>query len=129
MLLSALIFSRMRAISHGLSPCITDQWSANYPSYVSNLTEIERGIESCGHPWSLGGPIGPGDPGGPGGPRGPRCPGVLGALGVPVLGPPFLPCFSLSGYLFFVKYRAICLMQLFINQVVTSWILKLTLSF
>ena len=34
-LLSTMNFSRMRAISHCLSPCITDQWNANFPSYVS----------------------------------------------------------------------------------------------
>ena len=36
---------------------------------------------------------------------------------------------SLSGCLYFVRYWAICALQLFVNQVVTSWILKLTLSF
>ena len=35
LLLSTMNFSRMRTISHCLSPCITDQWNANYPSYVS----------------------------------------------------------------------------------------------
>ena len=30
---------------------------------------------------------------------------------------------------YFVRYRAICVLQLFVNQVATSWILKLTLSF
>ena len=34
-LLSKMNFSRMRAISHCLSPCITGQWNANYPSYLS----------------------------------------------------------------------------------------------
>ena len=34
-LLSTVNFSRMRAISYCLSPCITDQWDTNYPSYVS----------------------------------------------------------------------------------------------
>ena len=34
---------------------------------------------------------------------------------------------SLSGY--FLRYWAICVLQLFVNEVVTSWILKLTLSF
>ena len=32
---------------------------------------------------------------------------------------------SSSGCLYFVKYWAICVLQLFVNQVVTSWILKL----
>ena len=32
---------------------------------------------------------------------------------------------SLSGWLHFVRYWATCLMQLFFNQVATSWILKL----
>ena len=36
---------------------------------------------------------------------------------------------SLSGCLYFLRYWAICVLQLFVNQVVTSWILKLTLSF
>ena len=36
---------------------------------------------------------------------------------------------SLPGCLYFVRYWAICVLQLFVNQVVTSWILKLTLSF
>ena len=31
--------------------------------------------------------------------------------------------------LYFLRYWAICVLQLFVNQVVTSWILKLTLSF
>ena len=31
---------------------------------------------------------------------------------------------SLSGCSYFVRYWAICLLQLFVNQVVTSWILK-----
>ena len=35
---------------------------------------------------------------------------------------------SLPGLLYFVKYTATCVLQLF-NWVVTSWILKLTLSF
>ena len=34
-LLSTMNLSRMRAISHCQSPCIADQWNANYPSYVS----------------------------------------------------------------------------------------------
>ena len=33
---------------------------------------------------------------------------------------------SLPGCLYFMRYWAICLLQLFVNQVVTSWILKLT---
>ena len=36
---------------------------------------------------------------------------------------------SLSGCLYFVRYSAICLLKLLLNQVVTSWILKLPLSF
>ena len=36
---------------------------------------------------------------------------------------------SLSGCFFFVRYWTICLLQLFVNQAVTSWISKLTLSF
>ena len=36
---------------------------------------------------------------------------------------------SLSGYLYFVRHLAICVLQLFVIQVVTSWILKLTVSF
>ena len=32
---------------------------------------------------------------------------------------------SLSGWLYFARYWATCLMQLFVNQVATSWILKL----
>ena len=36
---------------------------------------------------------------------------------------------SLSGYLDFARYWVICVLKLFVNQVVTSWILKLTLSF
>ena len=35
----------------------------------------------------------------------------------------------LLGCHYFVRYWAICVLQLFVNQVVTSWILKLTLSF
>ena len=34
-LLWTMKVSRIRAISHCLSPCITDQWNANYPSCVS----------------------------------------------------------------------------------------------
>ena len=34
-LVSTMKFSRMRAISNCLSPCITDQWNVNYPSWVS----------------------------------------------------------------------------------------------
>ena len=36
---------------------------------------------------------------------------------------------SLAGCLYFLRYWAICTLQLFVNQIVTSWILKLTLSF
>ena len=36
---------------------------------------------------------------------------------------------SLPACLYFLRYWAICVLQLFDNQVVTSWILKLTLSF
>ena len=36
---------------------------------------------------------------------------------------------SLPGCLYFLKYWAIYVLQLFVNQVVRSWILKLTLSF
>ena len=36
---------------------------------------------------------------------------------------------SVSGYLYFVRYWAICVLQLFVNQVMTSQLLKLTLSF
>ena len=36
---------------------------------------------------------------------------------------------SLSGYLHFVRYWAICVLQLFVNQVALSWILELTLHF
>ena len=36
---------------------------------------------------------------------------------------------SLPGCLYFVRYWTICVLQLFANQVVTSWILKLNLSF
>ena len=36
---------------------------------------------------------------------------------------------SLPGCLYFLRYWARCLLQLFVNQVVTSLILKLTLSF
>ena len=36
---------------------------------------------------------------------------------------------SLPGCLYFLRYWEICVLQLFVNQVVTSWILKLTLSF
>ena len=36
---------------------------------------------------------------------------------------------SLSGCLYFVRYWTIYELHLFVNQVVTSWILKLTLSF
>ena len=35
----------------------------------------------------------------------------------------------LSGYLYFMRYWAIYVLQLFINQVVKSWILNLTLNF
>ena len=36
---------------------------------------------------------------------------------------------SLSGCLYFLRYCAICVLQLFVTQSLTSWILKLTLSF
>ena len=36
---------------------------------------------------------------------------------------------SLPGCLYFLRYWAICVLQLFVNQVMTSWILKLTWSF
>ena len=36
---------------------------------------------------------------------------------------------SLSGCFYFLRYLAICVLQLFVIQVVLSWILKLTLSF
>ena len=36
---------------------------------------------------------------------------------------------SLHGCLYFVRYWTICVLQLFISQVVTTWILKLTLHF
>ena len=36
---------------------------------------------------------------------------------------------SLPGWFYFVRYWAICVLQLFVNQVVASWILKLTLSY
>ena len=39
------------------------------------------------------------------------------------------PNYFLSGCLYFVRYWTICVLQLLVNQVVTSWILKLTLSF
>ena len=35
----------------------------------------------------------------------------------------------MSGCLYFVRYWAICVLQLFVNQVVKSWILKLSLYF
>ena len=35
----------------------------------------------------------------------------------------------LSGYLYFMRYWAIYVLQLFVNQVVKSWILNLTLNF
>ena len=35
---------------------------------------------------------------------------------------------SLSGCLYFLRYWAICALEFFVNQVVTSKILKLTLS-
>ena len=37
--------------------------------------------------------------------------------------------FSLPVSLYFLRYWATCALQLFVNQVVTSWILKLTLFF
>ena len=36
---------------------------------------------------------------------------------------------SLPDYLYFLRYCAICVLKLFVNQVVMSSILKLTLSF
>ena len=36
---------------------------------------------------------------------------------------------SLLGCLYFLKYWAICVLQFFVNQVMTSWILKLSLPF
>ena len=36
---------------------------------------------------------------------------------------------SSSSCFYFVRYWAICVLQLFVNQVVTSWLLKLTFSF
>ena len=36
---------------------------------------------------------------------------------------------SLSDYLYWMRHRAICVLQLFVNQALTSYILKLTLSF
>ena len=36
---------------------------------------------------------------------------------------------SLPGCLYFLRYWAICVLHLFVDQVETSWILKLTLSF
>ena len=36
---------------------------------------------------------------------------------------------SLSGCFYFVRYWAICVLQLFVSQVVTPWILKLTLIY
>ena len=35
---------------------------------------------------------------------------------------------SLPDCLYFLRYWAICVLQLFVNQVVMSWILKLTFS-
>ena len=35
----------------------------------------------------------------------------------------------MSGYLYYVRYWAICELELFFNQVATSWVLMLTLSF
>ena len=35
----------------------------------------------------------------------------------------------LSGCFYFLRYWAICVLQLFVDQFMTSWILKLTLSF
>ena len=47
-----------------------------------------------------------------------------------------IPCYilltdqiSLSGCLYFLIYWAICILQLFVNHVVTSYISKLTLPF
>ena len=36
---------------------------------------------------------------------------------------------SLPGRFYFLRYWAICALQMFVDQVMTSWILKLTLSF
>ena len=36
---------------------------------------------------------------------------------------------ALPGCLYFLRYWAICVLPLFVKQVVTSWILKLNLSF
>ena len=36
---------------------------------------------------------------------------------------------SLPGCLYFLRYWAACALQLFVNQSVTSWVLKLNLSF
>ena len=36
---------------------------------------------------------------------------------------------SLSGCFYFLRYWAICVLQLFVNQIVTSWILKLIWHF
>ena len=36
---------------------------------------------------------------------------------------------SLPGCLYFLRYWAICVLQLFVTQVATSWILKLTSYF
>ena len=36
---------------------------------------------------------------------------------------------SLSHYLYFMRYRAICVLQLFVNLVVRLWILKFTLPY
>ena len=41
----------------------------------------------------------------------------------------FLPLHSINWRSFNVRYWVICLLQLFVNQVLTSWILKLTLPF
>ena len=42
---------------------------------------------------------------------------------------PLIDQISLSRYLYFMRHWAICLLQLFANQVVASWILKLTLPY
>ena len=41
----------------------------------------------------------------------------------------FLMLYSLSGQISLPEILPICMLQLFVNQVVTTWILKLTLSF
>ena len=41
-LLSTMNFSRICVISHCLSPCITNQWNASWPSYISIRPFIRR---------------------------------------------------------------------------------------